>query len=173
MMGTRVCQVKTGPLATARAQQTTIRLHQRRRRVRRYAGSGGSSALAPAAPAMRPTMAFSQLPLLLAPRVFTRKLFRLSSFGKFQFQRLTGVAPPPTRALYEPSTATTCVPSVVYGSGVTKRLCLWSVLGSHIADFPSIVFARQMVKQIKTSHAGHARLESTRSALARQRGCLV
>eukprot|EP00964_Phaeocystis_antarctica_P131394 scaffold95286_cov60-Phaeocystis_antarctica.AAC.11 len=61
MMGTRVCQHKTGPLATAKAQQTMIRLHQRRRRVRRYAGSGGSSALAPAAPASPPTMAAASL----------------------------------------------------------------------------------------------------------------
>ena len=38
---------KKGALAY-KAQQTTIRLHQRRGRVRRYAGSGGSSAPDPA-----------------------------------------------------------------------------------------------------------------------------
>ena len=35
------------------------------------------------------------------------------------------------------STATTCVPSVAHGMGVTKcPSSVWGVLGSHIADFP-------------------------------------
>ena len=41
---------------------------------------------------------------------------------------------------YEPGEAMTCEPSVSYGLGVT----LWSVLGSHIADFP--LFSPRIVK---------------------------
>ena len=60
--------------------------------------------------------------------------------------------PPPDARPYEPSAATTCVPIVVYGLGVTKWPCLsqcgtavTAVCSAHaIADFP--LFSHQIVK---------------------------
>ena len=65
------------------------------------------------------------------------------------------------------STATTCVPSVAHGMGVTKcPSSVWGVLGSHIADFP--LFWPDLSHLVKLQ-AANIHLESTSSTRARPR----
>ena len=64
------------------------------------------------------------------------------SRAMFSYERVSTLTSPPTRAPYDPGEATTCVPSVVYGLGVTRRPC--KACSAHTS--PSFPCFHQIVK---------------------------